>query len=226
MSSKRSSMRASSLRPANPAIRAGSGLVAGRPAVPLTACGGGRRARRRADHAAASTAAAGVDQRGRGAIPDPGHVRPDPRRHRGCARSATRNGSTNSWIRRARRSRWVLPHLQQVVANGLPEGDLGQAHRRNAWLWFAANNRDQLRMRMAFALSEIFVVSDFESGQAQIPASPTTRTPLARNAFGSYRGVLKAVTCTRRWARISAMPATARRARTARSCRTKTTGAK
>ena len=79
-------------------------------------------------------------------------------------------------------------------ANGLAETDLTQAHRRNAWLWFAANNRDQLRMRMAFALSEIFVVSDFESGRAQIPRVADYQDTLARNAFGSYRSVLKAVT--------------------------------
>jgi uncharacterized protein (DUF1800 family) len=57
-------------------------------------------------------------------------------------------------------------------------------HRRNAWLWFAANNPDQLRMRVAFALSEIFVVSDFESGQAQIPRVADYQDTLARNAFG------------------------------------------
>ena len=88
----------------------------------------------------------------------------------------------------------VLPHIQQILANGLAETDLTQAHRRNAWLWFAANNRDQLRMRMAFALSEIFVVSDFESGRAQIPRVADYQDTLARNAFGSYRSVLKAVT--------------------------------
>ena len=55
----------------------------------------------------------------------------------------------------------VLPHIQQILASGLAEEDLTQAHRRNAWLWQAATAPDQLRMRMAFALSEIFVVSDF-----------------------------------------------------------------
>ncbi len=88
----------------------------------------------------------------------------------------------------------VLPHLQQILASGLAEADLSQAHRRNAWLWQAATAPDQLRMRMAFALSEIFVVSDFESGQAQIPRVADYQDTLARNAFGSYRSLLKAVT--------------------------------
>ena len=88
----------------------------------------------------------------------------------------------------------LLPHLQKVLASGLAEADLTQAHRRNAWLWQAATAPDQLRMRMGFALSEIFVVSDFESGQAQIPRVADYQDTLARNAFGSYRSVLKAVT--------------------------------
>jgi len=88
----------------------------------------------------------------------------------------------------------VLPHVQQILANGLAAIDLSQAHRRNAWLWQAATGPDQLRMRMAFALSEIFVVSDFESGQAQIPRIADYQDTLSRNAFGSYRSVLKAVT--------------------------------
>lgn len=88
----------------------------------------------------------------------------------------------------------ILPHIQQIIANGLPEESLNQAHRRNAWLWKAATGPDQLRMRMAFALSEIFVVSDFESGRAQIPRVSDYQDTLARNAFGTYRSVLKAVT--------------------------------
>jgi uncharacterized protein (DUF1800 family) len=88
----------------------------------------------------------------------------------------------------------VLPHIQQILANGLAQNDLSQAHRRNAWLWFAATAPDQLRMRMDLALSEIFVVSDQESGRAQIPRVADYQDTLARNAFGKYRDVLKAVT--------------------------------
>ena len=195
MSSKRSSMRASSLRPANPAIRAGSGLLLVALLFLLTACGGG-------------------GGRGGGPItPPPPPPPPVSISEAEAARFLTQAtfGPTRADIARVREigyAQWideqldpartpvtlVLPHLQQVVANGLPQGDLTQQHRRNAWLWFAANNRDQLRMRMAFALSEIFVVSDFESGQAQIPRVADYQDTLARNAFGSYRGVLKAVT--------------------------------
>lgn len=88
----------------------------------------------------------------------------------------------------------VLPYLQQTLGNGLPQQDLSQSHRRNTWLWQAATANDQLRMRMAFALSEIFVVSDFESGQPEVPRIADYQDTLSRNAFGSYRSLLKAVT--------------------------------
>ena len=87
----------------------------------------------------------------------------------------------------------MRPHLEQVVANGLPQGDLTQQHRRNAWLWFAATKSDQLRMRMAFALSEIMVVSDQGSNQAELLRMADYQDTLARNAFGSYRALIEAV---------------------------------
>lgn len=88
----------------------------------------------------------------------------------------------------------LRPYLEQLVTNGLPQGDLTQAHRRNAWLWFAATKPDQLRMRMGFALSEIMVVSDMETSQSQTPRMADYQDTLANNAFGSYRSLLKAVT--------------------------------
>ena len=90
----------------------------------------------------------------------------------------------------------VLPRLQQVVANGFPVADLRPQHRRNEWLWQAANGRDQLRMRVAFALSEIFVVSDRDvaDSNATIYRIADYQDTLSRGAFGSYRGLLENVT--------------------------------
>ncbi|HWS78326.1 MAG TPA: DUF1800 domain-containing protein, partial [Thermomonas sp.] len=90
----------------------------------------------------------------------------------------------------------ILPHLQQVVANGVPREDLRQQDRRNAWLWKAATAPDQLRMRMAFALSEIFVVSDREVANANTTLYRIAdyQDTLARGAFGSYRELLEQVT--------------------------------
>lgn len=89
----------------------------------------------------------------------------------------------------------VLSYLQQLVANGVPALDLNQQNRRQYWLWQAANAHDQLRMRMSFALSEIFVVSDL--GLTGL-VEPTFRfadyqDTLARGAFGSYRDLLEKV---------------------------------
>jgi uncharacterized protein (DUF1800 family) len=89
----------------------------------------------------------------------------------------------------------VLPHLQQMVAAGVERDSLQPRHRRNYWLWKAANGNDQLRMRMAFALSEIFVVSDRDvpdSNQALYRLADYQDT-LARGAFGSYRVLLEQV---------------------------------
>ncbi|HSD17061.1 MAG TPA: DUF1800 family protein [Thermomonas sp.] len=90
----------------------------------------------------------------------------------------------------------VLTRLQQVVANGLPIENLRPRHRRNEWLWQAANGRDQLRMRVAFALSEIFVVSDREvaDDNGTIHRIADYQDTLARGAFGSYRVLLENVT--------------------------------
>ncbi|MDI9238785.1 DUF1800 domain-containing protein [Lysobacter sp. LF1] len=89
----------------------------------------------------------------------------------------------------------VLPHLQQLVANGMLATDLRPQHRRNYWLWQAANGNDQLRMRMAFALSEIFVMSDREvaDSTATVNRIADYQDTLARGAFGSYRTLLEQV---------------------------------
>src|SRR5436190_5307856 len=76
---------------------------------------------------------------------------------------------------------------------------------REAWLIGALggpdpqNNllihRDQLRQRMAFALSEIFVVSDQNTFLSQWPNGLAWYYDvLANNAFGSYRTLLEQVT--------------------------------
>lgn len=87
----------------------------------------------------------------------------------------------------------ILPHLQQLVTNGVAAPT--PQNRRNYWLWQAANGKDQLRMRMAFALSEIMVVSDREvaDGNATVFRIADYQDTLARGAFGSYRALLEKV---------------------------------
>lgn len=87
----------------------------------------------------------------------------------------------------------VLPHLQQLVANGVAAPT--PQNRRNYWLWQTAAARDQLRMRMSFALSEIMVVSDREvaDSNATVNRIADYQDTLARGAFGSYRTLLEQV---------------------------------
>ena len=88
----------------------------------------------------------------------------------------------------------VLPRIQQIFSGAVAESDWGQQYRRNYWLWQAASAPDQLRMRMAFALSEIMVVSDRDTTRRQVTRIADYQDTLARNAFGSYRQLLKDVT--------------------------------
>jgi uncharacterized protein (DUF1800 family) len=88
------------------------------------------------------------------------------------------------------------PYVEQVVAALTAGGqNISQTQRVDRWLWAAAYAPDQLRQRMAWALSQIFVVSDQSSGISNdiIPMSEY-QDLLARDAFGSYRGLLGDVT--------------------------------
>lgn len=81
---------------------------------------------------------------------------------------------------------------------------LGQAARMEAWFMHALGgqnpfnatlvHRDQLRQRVAFALSQIFVVSDENSALSGQPdALASYYDVLVRNAFGNYRQLLEQV---------------------------------
>lgn len=74
-----------------------------------------------------------------------------------------------------------------------PEFD--QAPRVNLWWKRALRSPDQLRQRVAFALSEIFVVSDASGGLEGQPVQLAEYYDvLVRNAFGNYRELLEDVT--------------------------------
>jgi uncharacterized protein (DUF1800 family) len=71
----------------------------------------------------------------------------------------------------------------------------GGAHRQAAWWKTALTAPDQLRQRMAFALSEIFVISD-QNGtiNAWQEGGANYYDILVRGAFGNFRTVLEEVT--------------------------------
>ncbi len=85
-----------------------------------------------------------------------------------------------------------LPFLQQIRGSG---EDVYQNVRNEAWFRATLSGPDQLRQRMAFALSQIFVVSDYSGGVAGNEfALARYYDLLLEHAFGSYRELLEAVT--------------------------------
>jgi uncharacterized protein (DUF1800 family) len=70
-----------------------------------------------------------------------------------------------------------------------------QANREAAWWKISVTAPDQLRQRVAFALSEIFVTSDVASSLANQPeALANYYDLLANDAFGNFRQLLQDVT--------------------------------
>jgi len=83
-----------------------------------------------------------------------------------------------------------LPYLQQTYGSGqITQGDGGEA-----WLRFALTGPDQLRQRMAFALSEIMVVSVDSVLSEQPEGTAYYYDLLAKNALGNFRDLLEDVT--------------------------------
>jgi len=88
------------------------------------------------------------------------------------------------------------PYVEQTQTARTAAGlAVDQTQRRDRWFWAAAYAPDQLRQRMAWALSQIFVVSDQSSAISQdfVPMAEYYDV-LARDAFGAYRTLLGDVT--------------------------------
>jgi uncharacterized protein (DUF1800 family) len=85
-----------------------------------------------------------------------------------------------------------LPHLRSLPPPMFP-AEL-QADRVDIWFRNAINGRDQLRQRVAFALSEIFVVSQLGALIDAPYSLADYYDKLAVNAFGNYRNLLEVVT--------------------------------
>ncbi len=78
---------------------------------------------------------------------------------------------------------------------GLPMGSVEVRDRMHVWWTHAIKAPDQLRQRVAFALSEILVISDRESELSRYPRGTTHYYDLlVRHAFGNYRDLLEDVT--------------------------------
>lgn len=100
-------------------------------------------------------------------------------------------GNYNTWIND---QIGIPPSLQLPYVKAAGNGS-NRSHRHEIWWINAIEGQDQLRQRVAFALSEIFVISDLDYtlGNSQYGVSHYYDI-LAENAFGNYRDLLEKVT--------------------------------
>ncbi|MCB1554555.1 MAG: DUF1800 domain-containing protein [Xanthomonadales bacterium] len=104
-----------------------------------------------------------------------------------------RNRGIPGWInwQLTRSPRYHLPFVDQIEASG---EDVYQNVRIESWFRRGMNAPDQLRQRVAFALSEILVVSDRSGGLEGAPfALAQYYDMLLDHVFGNYRDLLRAV---------------------------------
>lgn len=91
-----------------------------------------------------------------------------------------------------------LPLMQARRQQALDESggasDGWQSPRHETWWQIALTSPDQLRQRMAFALSEIFVISELGVLDSSHEGVTNWYDMLATNAFGNYRELLEKVT--------------------------------
>ncbi len=91
-----------------------------------------------------------------------------------------------------------LPSLQLPYMQSLPPPQQGpferQKDRVDIWIRNALQGEDQLRQRVAFALSEIFVVSQLGALVDMPWGLADYYDTLAENAFGNYRDLMEQVT--------------------------------
>ena len=89
-------------------------------------------------------------------------------------------------------------HLSLILSNVSTDPTLPYSGNTvfNDWWQLSVTAPDQLRQRMAFALSEIMVLSDQGVLQDNGPALTSYYDTLLDNAFGNFRSLLKAVTLT------------------------------
>lgn len=108
--------------------------------------------------------------------------------------SLSRAAGFEGWIQRQAALPVSLQH--PYILQREAQGDTVNRHlRQDIWWRNAVRGPDQLRQRMAFALSQIFVVSDQDSTLGGQPAAVAHYYDLlATHALGNYRDLLEAVT--------------------------------
>ena len=89
---------------------------------------------------------------------------------------------------------YVRARREEILARTGGEDDGQASSRQEAWWQAALTAPDQLRQRMAFALSEIFVVSEQGSLIESYEGMANYYDLLLKHAFGNYRELLEDVT--------------------------------
>lgn len=89
---------------------------------------------------------------------------------------------------------YVQARRQEMLSRSGGSDDGWQRPRQEAWWQNAIDAPDQLRQRMALALSEILVVSDIGVLDGSHEGITNYYDMLLQHAFGNYRGLLEAVT--------------------------------
>jgi uncharacterized protein (DUF1800 family) len=91
----------------------------------------------------------------------------------------------------------ILPTVEAAFPNPVPPGfNIGSLNAPRVEKWFdnSLNGSDQLRQRVAWALSQIFVVSQVGALQNLPNATADFYDMLSRDAFGDFRKLLEDVT--------------------------------
>lgn len=112
---------------------------------------------------------------------------------------AVRNQGVTGWINNQigiQQSQSVQTYLDQrlqALQAANPQASLNANHFYEAWWRGAATGNDELRQRMTFALSQIFVIS-LQDASIDVRGAGSYYDMLSRNAFGNFRTLLDEVT--------------------------------
>jgi len=87
-----------------------------------------------------------------------------------------------------------VPHLQTLEPLLEEDEQLWRQHRMETWFHHAITADDQLRQRVAFALSEIFVISEVSAFSDDTYGITNYYDLLLEHAFDNYRDLLEHVT--------------------------------
>ncbi|HVU34383.1 MAG TPA: DUF1800 family protein [Opitutaceae bacterium] len=112
---------------------------------------------------------------------------------------ALTGGSISAWLNAQLAMPFTSHHAAlladfQTYGGSPTNGNIYAANRMAAWWQTVLTAPDQLRQRVAFALSELFVVSDVSLGQPYTEGLANYYDILGKDAFGNFRTLLNDVT--------------------------------